>query len=145
VGVKPPKNMFQDIANKQQACINSFYESTPGKVVEFGSVLSMAPGWGPNPDKSTVENVVLTGGKLVALNGLKKVATNSAIPSVVNGTAISIASPLEKLLSSLASKILGFAETAGPIGVGAASAADISAHQTCTALAHPVPDVPSPF
>ncbi len=44
VGVKPPKNVFQDIANKQQACINSFYESTPGKVVEFGSVLSMAPG-----------------------------------------------------------------------------------------------------
>ena len=42
--VVPPKNVFQDIANKQQACINSFYESTPGKVVEFGSVLSMAPG-----------------------------------------------------------------------------------------------------
>lgn len=37
---------------KQQACVSSFYESTPGKVTEFGSVLSMAPGWGPNAGKS---------------------------------------------------------------------------------------------
>ncbi len=137
-------NQFQVIAKKQQLCVDSFYASNVGKAVEFGSVLSMAPGWGPNPGKSTVENVVLTGGKLVALNGLKKAAGNAVITSVVTGAETSIASTLEKFVSSLAAKALGIAETGGPLAVSAATVGDVMAHQTCTYAAH-TPDVPSPF
>jgi hypothetical protein len=131
----PPKSGTQ--ISKQQACVNSFYDSRLGKVIEFGSVLSMLPGWGPNPGKSAAENIVLTGGKLIALKGLSKVAGNQVIPSVVTGVGVSVASPLERLVSAAAGKILGFAEGAGPIGVGGATVADIMAHGTCAMQADP--------
>jgi hypothetical protein len=140
----PPKNGFQN--NKQiQACLNSFYESNFGKVVEFGSVLSMIPGWSPNPGKNAAENVFLSGGKLVALKGIQKVTTNASVPSIVTGTFALIASPLEKLLSAAAGKILEGVETGGPLAVGAATLTDVMAHSTCATSAYPTPSVASPF
>jgi|GEM_PF-4594833 len=64
VGVRPINT--GTLVSKQQACIDSFYDSTLGRVIEFGSVLSMLPGWGTNPRKSAFENILLTGGKLIA-------------------------------------------------------------------------------
>jgi hypothetical protein len=97
----------------------------------------MLPGWGPNPSRSATENVLLTGGKLLALRGLEKAATNQAVPSVITGVSVSTASSLEKLVSTAAGKILSFAEGAGPIGVGTATVADIMAHGTCAMQADP--------
>lgn len=135
LGVYPPKTGMP--VSKQQSCVSSFYDSKSGKVIEFGSVLSMVPGWGPNPGRNAAENVFLTGGKLVALRSLQNMAANQAVPSVVTGVSVSIASPLERLLSAAAGKILGFAEGAGPLGVGAATVADIMAHGTCAMQADP--------
>src|SRR5579875_3444305 len=135
VGVRPINT--GTLVSKQQACIDSFYDSTLGRVIEFGSVLSMLPGWGTNPRKSAFENILLTGGKLVALKSLSKVASNQVIPSVVTGVSVSVASPLERLISAAAGKILGFVERAAPISVGSATVADIMAHGTCAMRADP--------
>jgi RHS repeat-associated protein len=121
----------------QQQCLNNYYNSKAGKTVAFGSVLSMAPGWGPDPGKATLENIFLTGGKLLGLKGLSKVAGNASVPSVTGGASTSIASPLEGIISSASSKILNFVGVAGPITIGSATLTDLSAHYACWAAANP--------
>jgi hypothetical protein len=64
------------------------------------------------------------------------VAGNASVPSITGG-ASSIASPLEGLVSSTSSKILGAVGVAGPITVGAATLTDLSAHYACWAAANP--------
>lgn len=87
-------------------CLSSYYNSKGGKILEFGSLLSMVPGWDPEPGKNILENIFLMGGKLIGLKGLQTVG-QAGIQSAVSGTATSIASPLENLVSSGAGKALG--------------------------------------
>jgi hypothetical protein len=89
--------------NNQQIdkCLSSYYNSKGGKVLEFGSLFSMIPGWDPNPGKNILENVFLMGGKLLGLKGLQGLG---------QGGVPIIASPLENLISAGAGKALGAAE-----------------------------------
>jgi hypothetical protein len=138
-----PNNGFNN--NEQISnCLSSYYNSKGGKILEFGSLLSMVPGWDPQPGKNVLENIFLMGGKLIGLKGLQAVG-QAGIQSAVSGTATSIASPLENLVSSGAGKALGAVGAAGPIAVGAATLGDIFAHGACTASAYPTPSIPSPF
>lgn len=57
------------------------------------------------------------GREIGCIKGLQKVATNQPVPAVITGVSVSIASPLEKLVSAAVGKVLSCAEGAGPIGV----------------------------
>jgi RHS repeat-associated protein len=132
-------NNNQEVKN----CLNDYYNSKPGKAIEFGSVLSMVPGWDPDPGKNIIENIVLIGGKLLGLKGAQAAGQASVLS--ISGTSTPIAGPLEKLAGSAAGKVLAAAEEAGPYAVGGATVADILAHQACTMAAYPIPSVASPF
>src|SRR5580704_10005134 len=67
-----PNNGFNN--NEQISnCLSSYYNSKGGKILEFGSLLSMVPGWDPEPGKNILENIFLMGGKLIGLKGLQTV------------------------------------------------------------------------
>ncbi len=134
-----PSNGFKPMFNNNQQidkCLSSYYNSKGGKVLEFGSLFSMIPGWDPNPGKNILENVFLMGGKLLGLKGLQGLG---------QGGVPIIASPLENLISAGAGKALGAAEVVGPYAVGGATLGDIFGHGACTASAYPTPSIPSPF
>ena len=131
-----------DAAKQIQTCLNGFYNSKVGKAVNFFSLLSMIPGWGPDPGKSALEWI---GGGTAKYFGLKTAVEGSTGTLITLNTSTVVATLPEKVVTSIGEGVLGIGEVAGPYAVGGASLADLMAHYGCTASVYPAPSVPSPF
>jgi hypothetical protein len=57
------------VQQKTQQCVSSFYNSIPGKAVQFGSPLSLLPVWNPGWGNNLKEWGVAIVGKLGGLFG----------------------------------------------------------------------------
>ena len=129
-------------SNQVQSCLSSFYNSKVGKGVNFFSLLSMIPGWGPDPGKSALEWI---GGGTAKYFGLKTAVEGSTGTLITLNTSTVVATIPEKIVTGAGELILGVGEAAGPYAVGAASLTDLMAHYGCTVAAYPGSSIPSPF
>ncbi len=141
-GTTASGNPFQAGNEKVQDCLKGFYASKAGKAVNFFSLLSMIPGWGPEPGKSAAEWI---GGGTAKYFGLKTAVEGSTGTLITLNTSTVVATVPEKILTRAAELVLDVGEAVGPYTVGAASLADIMTHYGCTVAAYPGPSVPSPF
>jgi len=112
-----------------QQCIQQFYNSAVGKVVQFGSPLSLLPGWNSNWASNLGEWAVAIVGKGGGTFGAG-IYTGTEQVATLNGTT-SVASTLELGTHGLLGG-LGKLATAGTV---AATGIDALAHAGCAALA----------
>jgi hypothetical protein len=109
-----------------QLCLNSFYNSGPGKAINFFSAGSMI--WGPNPLGHFLDNFLEVGSKFLAVKAGQ--AAGAAAVTTLAGPS-SIASPLNTLAKGAADLTEAGAETLGlPVLLGA-TAIDAGAHAAC--------------
>jgi hypothetical protein len=118
--------------------VSDFYKSKPGKLVQFFSPISMLPVWNPNWGDNVKEWLSALAGKG---GGGSVISTGQDFNSIITGEG-TIAAPVEKL----AGAAVDVGEVVGPAILGAATLADITAHNACSATEYPpAPSAPAWF
>ena len=105
-------------------CLNAFYTSTPGKIVEAASPLSAIPGFNPHWKKNALEWL---GAGLVKKPLLSGAAQGKDYPSIITGSA----NTETTLLNRAARKVEQGGKKAAPWLLIYASMIDVQAHITC--------------
>ncbi len=131
-GETDPSPSQQQAEDRQRKCLKDFYNSRPGKVIEFLSPLSMV--WGSDPTKWALEAAA---GGLAKGAGLTSAAnwSDNAVIVTING-ASKIAGPLEgpiasRVVSPLAGGILKVIGKVGPAIPVIAALADATVRAAC--------------
>jgi len=74
--------------------LDQYYNSSTGKVVDFGSIGGLVPGWSPNASKNFKELATLGALKYGGLKGVEKAATKLDVTTITTlNTTTKIASP----------------------------------------------------
>jgi len=113
---------------KFNSCMQQFYNSSTGKVVETASVLSTIPGFNPNWKRNLVEFLFAGLVKKPTLSGLSQ---GRDYPSIITGAANTEYTFLNKAFGT-ANKV---GEKAAPFVLLAGATADLTAHATCYNIA----------
>ena len=114
-----------------QKCVNDFYSSKPGKVVQFLSPLSLIPAWNPNASKNQAdwaEAIASKGSSLAAIG-----SRGQDMNSIISGSTKVIESTPEAFVS----RIVDFLEPVGYALLGLGTVADLTVRSGCTQAAHP--------
>jgi hypothetical protein len=111
--------------------VSSFYNSIPGKAVQFGSPLSLLPVWNPGWGNNLKEWGVAIVGKIGGLFG------SGATPGTNQLTTLSGTKTVGSAPELATEGTLGAIEKVAPFAMGAATVADIMAHGTCAMMADP--------
>jgi hypothetical protein len=107
-----------DWQNPKQ-CHDNFYNSPVGKVVKFGSVLSLVPGLSNDPLSQWVDWAVLGGGKVLLLKQFSTgMLTGTELASLSTGAILRYGG------FPLLEKMVGGALGLGPWGLAAATGVD---------------------
>lgn len=118
------KNVNQADQRDPQQCVSDFYNTTPGKVVEFFSPLALLPRW--NPDWG--ENARDWAGAIISKGGaLTFTGTGETLTTLQTVKTIQIFP--ERIVGAL----LKVGEVAAPPAMAAAASADALAHGVCSA------------
>jgi hypothetical protein len=123
--LKPRPNASNNVQQQTQQCIRQFYNSPAGKAVQFGSPLSLLPGWNSTWASNLGEWAVAIVGKGGGTFGAG-IYTGTEQVVTINGTT-SVASTLETKTHAFLGG-LGKLATAGTI---AATGIDAIAHAGC--------------
>jgi hypothetical protein len=116
---------------QMKQCVNNFYNSLPGKAVQFGSPLSLLPGWNPQYGenmKSWAEAIIGKAGGLVG---------SGAVPGTSQITTLSGTKVIGSGVELFTEGALGLIEKAAPFAMAAATFTDIVVHGTCAMEADP--------
>ena len=115
----------------QQQCISNFYNSTLGHAVQFGSPLSLLPGWNPQWSHNLIEWGAAVSSKFGGLIGSGGMSGTTELTTL--GGTITVGSSFELAVSAF----LGAIEMLAPPAMGAATLADLFAHEACNLETHP--------
>jgi hypothetical protein len=107
-----------------QQCLNSYYNSTAGKVVDFGSFLGFVPGWSPNAWSNIKEISTLGAAKYGGLTGAAKLANTYDVQQI--GTLNSVVNIGSSVGAGLDALIHGITKAASVLSAGA-TITDLSA------------------
>ncbi len=112
-------------------CVSDTYSSTPGKLIQLASPLSLIPGFNPNWKNNLLNTITLGLTKVIGVETVNKVsaATTTEFSSIIKGGE-TIAVPGE--IEAATGATLNFAKRAAPVIWGAASVADLSIHRGCS-------------
>jgi len=124
-------NNAQQNWKKTQQCVSSFYNSIPGKAVQFGSPLSLLPVWNPGYGNNLKEWGVAIVGKLGGLFG------SGATPGTNQLTTLSGTKTIGSAPELAIEGTLGAIEKVATPAMALATVADIMAHGTCAMIADP--------
>ncbi len=114
---------------KFNSCIQQFYNSPAGKVVESASVLSTIPGFNPNWKTNLVEFLFAGLVKKPTLGGLSQ---GKDYPSIITGAANTEYTSLNKAFGT-ANKV---GEKIAPFVLLAGAITDLAGHATCNNIAN---------
>ena len=106
-------------------CVTQFYNTTPGKVVQFFSPLALAPGWNPNWGTNAADwagAIISKGGSLLFVQSGETIETLNGIRN--------ISSPIESIVGNG----LGIGEVIAAPVMAVAASADALAHGACRAV-----------
>jgi len=115
-----------NVPTQQQQCVSNFYNSSLGKAVQFGSPLSLLPGWNPQWAQNLGEWGTAILGKLGGLFG------SGAVPGTTQLTTLNGTTTVGSTLELGTEAVLEAAETAAIPLSAAATVIDVGAHQDCT-------------
>jgi hypothetical protein len=115
-------------ANKQQIknCVSNFYNSKLGAAVQFGSPISLLPGWNPGWGNNLKEWGVAIVGKLGGLFG------SGAVPGTTQITTLSGTQTVGSGVELATEGGLAAVEKVATPAMGAATLVDIMAHSVCS-------------
>ncbi|HEX7961739.1 MAG TPA: hypothetical protein VF493_17590, partial [Terriglobales bacterium] len=120
----------QHDAQAAKDCIDNFSKTKLGKAVEFGSPLSVAPGWSEKWKKNLVEWTILPPAKALGVwllsKGSRAVGATEFL-SIITGQSVTVAAPTE---AGIGVMTRGAAKIA-PYAIGAATLTDIAVHSSC--------------
>ena len=108
-------------------CVDNFYDSLPGKAVEFGSPLALLPGWNPRWKENLKEWGAAIAGKLGGLFGSGVTAGTTTTTLTTRKGTTTVGSPLELWTEAG----LGVLEKAGAASMATATSADAMVHVNC--------------
>jgi hypothetical protein len=124
-------NAPNNVQQKTQQCVSSFYNSLAGKAVQFGSPLSLLPVWNPQWGNNLSEWGIAIVGKLGGLFG------SGATPGTNQLTTLSGTKTVGSAPELATEGALGAIEKFATPAMALATAADIVAHGTCAMMADP--------
>jgi hypothetical protein len=130
--------VLPQINNQQQhykTCITNFYNSPLGKAAQFGSPLSLLPGWNPGWGDNLKDWGIAIVGKLGGLFGSGAVPGTTQL-TTLKGT-ITVGSKVELWTESG----LALVEKAARPAAVAATLRDVGAHGYCTPISSAVDSV----
>jgi RHS repeat-associated protein len=134
---KPANNTPQTPQQKEQQCLNNFYNSKGGKAVQFGSPMALLPGWNPQWGQNLKEWGIAIVGKLGGLFG------SGAMSGTTQLTTLSGTTTVGSALELGTGAVLGAVEKVAPPAMAVATAVDVGAHINCSpAEPGPSPDMP---
>jgi len=126
-----PANNGNVAKSVKDQCLAGYYNSTAGKVIDFGSVLGLVPGWSPNASQNFTEIATLGTLKYGALATTAAAANKWDVVTIQTlDTTTSIASAAGAGLSTG----LHFAGKLTSIATFFATGLDILAHAGCSTV-----------
>jgi hypothetical protein len=117
-----------NVPTAEQQCIGNFYNSTLGKAVQFGSPLSLLPGWNPQFGQNLQEWGIAIFGKLGGLFG------SGAMSGTTQLTTLSGTTTVGSTLELGTEAVLGALETAATPAMLAATVIDVGGHANCSTM-----------
>ncbi len=128
-GSKSPPSKNDQVKQTTQTCLNQFYASNLGKVIQFESLPSLVPGWNPNSGENAQSWAEAILGKGLGTFGAG-VYTHTEEIQTLNGIR-NVASPLE----SVTHGILRVFGKAASIALVYGTVLDLLAHSGCDSAA----------
>ena len=126
-GIAPNNGNKQQIKN----CVSNFYNSKLGTAVQFGSPISLLPGWNPGWGNNLKEWGVAIIGKLGGLFG------SGAVPGTTQITTLSGTQTVGSGVELATEGGLAALEKVATPAMGAETLADIMAHSACAQATDP--------
>jgi hypothetical protein len=123
-------------------CLSEYYNSTAGKVIDFGSVLGLVPGWSPNASQNFKEISTLGTLKYGVLTGGAAAANKWDVTTIQSlNTATTIGSSVGSGLSA-AKNFIG---KLAAVGSFYATGLDVLIHASCANLGYQAAGIQTPI